>query len=137
MEKSEVTNSQSAIEKAAGANVSLTIPNTAELGKLDEMESDFSLVLKYKTQEEWAELKGKPIRVFFMGLKEIPNDEGEAVNCAVFVSKTEAFISGQMVLVEAVRQLQPKTPIEITYQGKKPNKSTSGSTNIFDIKTLG
>ena len=127
---------QTAVEKAAGTNVAFTIPNTEELGKLDDMKEDFSLVLKYKTQEEWAELKGKPIRVFFMGMKEIPNDEGEAVNCAVFVSKTEAFISGQMVLVEAVRQLHPKTPIEIIYEGKKPNKSTSGSTNIFNIRTL-
>ena len=124
------------IQKAAGAEVTFFIPNTEALGQLDDLTPDFSLTIKYKSADDWAEIKDKPLRAFYMGLKDIPNEDGEMVKCGLFVSKKECFISGQMTLIEAVKSLPPQTPIEIVYRGKKSNKSSNGSTMIFDISKL-
>lgn len=127
---------KSEVEKMAGAEVTFFIPDTESLGHLDQMEPQFNLTMKYKTIEDWAVLKDKPVRAFYMGMKPIPNDNGEVVNCGVFVTKTECFISGQMLLVEAVQNLQPKTPVEIVYRGKTKNKTTDGSTSTFEVTKL-
>lgn len=131
------TPEKSEIQKAAGAEVSFYIPNTEELGQLQDLKPKFSLNLKYKSADDWAALKDQPQRCFFMGMKDIPNEDGEMINCGVFVTPKECFISGQMTLVEAVKNLNSKTPVEITYRGKKSNKSSDGSTMIFDVETLG
>lgn len=115
-------------------DVTLVMPNTEALGKLESAVTGMSLTIKYKKQEDWV--AGEPIRCFFMGLKEVPNEEGEKVICAGFMSKTETFIAGQMVLVDSVRGLAKGTPLEITFEGKKKNSTSQGSTNIFTVKTL-
>ncbi|MDV7696255.1 hypothetical protein N6B72_04895 [Chryseobacterium soli] len=125
------------VQQLAGQQVSFFIPNTEELGQLENLTDQFSLTMKYKTADDWAATKGQELRCFYMGTKEIPNDKGELVNCGVFVTKTECFIAGSMTLFEAVRQLPVKTPLSIIYQGKKPNKTSDGQTMIFDVKTLG
>lgn len=135
--QTQKTETQSPVQQMAGTEVSFFIPNTEELGTLDKLEDKFSLTMKYKSAEDWAMLKDQEIRCFFMGLKEIPNDKEELVNCGVFVTKTECFIAGGKTLVDAIRQLPTKSPISITYRGKKANKTVDGSTMIFDVKTLG
>jgi len=127
---------ENAVKQAAGTEVTFFIPNTESLGKLKEMNPSFSLTMKYKSADDWAQLKDKPIRVFYMGLKDVPNEDGENVKCGVFVSDHEVFLSGQMVLVEAVKNLKPQTPLQITYRGKRSNKSGTGSTMLFDVETL-
>ncbi|MGV3698292.1 hypothetical protein [Flavobacterium sp.] len=128
---------KSEVEKAAGAEVTFFIPDTESLGALQNLEPKFSLNLKYKSSDDWAALKDTPVKAFFMGMKDIPNEEGEAVKCGVFISQNECFISGQMTLVDAVKNLPIKTPVQITYRGKKNNKSTDGITMLFDVQTLG
>ena len=125
------------IKEVSGTEVTFMIPDTESLGKLKSLEPKFSLNLKYKTADDWAVLKDKPIRAFYMGLKDIPNDKGELVKCGVFVTETECFINGSMTLVEAVQSRPIKTPVQITYRGKKNNKSSEGSTMIFDTEILG
>lgn len=125
------------IQKAAGTEVKFMIPDTESLGQLKEMEPKFSLNLKYKSADDWAAVKDQPIRAFYMGIKEIPNEDGELIKCGIFVTESECFISGQMTLVEAVSTRPPKTPVQITYRGKKNNKSSDGSTMIFDTEILG
>ncbi|MBT0554294.1 hypothetical protein [Riemerella anatipestifer] len=127
---------QTELQSVSGQEVTFFIPNTESLGKLKDMKPEFSLNLKYKTADDWAALKDQPLRAFFMGTKDIPNEDGELVSCGVFVTQNECFISGQMTLVEAVKNLPTKTPIEITYRGKKNNKSSNGSTMIFDVSKL-
>lgn len=127
----------SEIEKSAGTEVTMVIPNTDSIGKLKDLSPRFSLTLKYKTAEDWAAVKDKPVRCFYMGLKEVPNDKGENVVCGKFISEKEMFLSGQMVLIEAIKHLDPETPIQITYRGQRSNKSTDGSTMLFDVETLG
>lgn len=127
----------SEVQKAAGEEVTFFIPNTESIGQLNELKPQFSLNLKYKTADDWAAIKDKPLRAFYMGTKDIPNDAGEAVLCGVFVSQSECFISGQKLLVDAVRNLPIKSAVEITYRGKSQNKTTEGSTMKFDVITLG
>lgn len=132
-----MANQEQELQKASGTEVTFFIPDTESIGQLKDMEPKFSLNLKYKTADDWAGIKDKPLRAFYMGTKEIPNEDGELVTCGVFVSEKEAFISGQMTLIEAVKNLPIKTPLQLTYRGKKANKSGSGSTMIFDVEKLG
>lgn len=125
------------LDQIAGQKVTLFIPNTEQIGRLETMKSQFSLTTKYRSAEDWAVLKDKPVRCYYMGLKDVPNDQGDAVCCGVFVSPIDVFLSGQKVLVDAVRHLSEQTPIQITYKGKKTNKTTEGSTMIFDVSILG
>lgn len=129
-------NQETEIQKAGGTEVTFFIPNTEQLGVLNELKPEFSLTMKYKTADDWAAIKDKPLRCFYMGIKEIPNENGEIIKCGTFVSQNECFISGQMTLTEAVKVLPVKTPVEIIYRGKKGNKSSDGSTMIFDVSTL-
>ncbi|MDE5709181.1 MAG: hypothetical protein K2I32_07030 [Alistipes sp.] len=127
---------EKSVVQAPQTEVTFVMPNTKSLGQLKEMRPDFSLTMKYKNADDWAAIKGQEVRAFFMGIKEIPNDDGELVTCGVFVSESECFIAGQKLLVEAVRNLDSRTPVAITYKEKKANKSSDGSTMIFEVRTL-
>ncbi len=133
----DIVNTTGSITQVTGQEVIFFVPDTESIGKLKELKPKFSLTLKYKSADDWAALKDQSIRVFYMGIKGIPNEKGEVINCGVFVSEKEAFLSGQMTLIEAVRNLPSKTPLQITYRGKKANKSTNGQTMIFDVEKLG
>lgn len=123
-------------EKQETAAIAVFVPDSSTIQKLDQMKPVFSTVTKYKTADDWATIKDKPLRAYFLGLTDITNDAGEAVQCGHFVTSDEIFISGQRILVDAVRTLPVKTPVEITYRGKKANKSSDGSTMMFDVKIL-
>lgn len=114
----------------------LELPNKQELESLSEMKEGYDLTVTYRTQEKWAELQDQEQRVFFLGTKQVPNDEGEMITCAVFAGEKGAFMSAQMLLLNSVETLQSGTPLKITYKGKKKNKSNQGSTNVFDVVTL-
>lgn len=132
-----MSEADSEIAKASGAEVTFVIPDTESLGKLKELNEKFSLNINYKTKEDWAQIKDKPIRVYFMGFKDIPNEKDEMIKCAVFASESELFIAGQMTLIEAVSKTEPNTPLQITYTGSVNNKTSDGSTMRFDVVTLG
>lgn len=133
---------ESEITKAAGAKLSFFMPDTESIGQLDQLEVKYGLNIKYKSADDWAVLKDKPLRAFYMGIKEVPNEDGELIMCGMFATKKEVFISGQTTLIEAIKMLPPsneefKTAVQITYRGKKQNKSSEGSTMIFDVEKLG
>lgn len=136
--KNEATTPQNENESPLvnSMEVTLSMPDTESLGLLENAVTGMSRTIKYKTQEDWHDIKGVPVRCFFMGLKEIPNDKNEMVICAGFMSKDEIFLAAQMVLVDAVRGLPKNTPLEIVYEGKKENKSSDGKTNLFSVKLL-
>ncbi len=116
--------------------VVIDIPSTDQLGALKTMETGFNMNPKYRTKEEWISLKGQEVRAFFLGLRELPNDEGDAVICGAFSTEKEIFFAGQKVLIDAVRSLEPKTPVSITFTETRKNKSSQGSTMIFEVKLL-
>lgn len=131
------TVAKSEIANVAGTEVTFFMPNTEQLAKLETLEPKRSLTLKYKNADEWAAIKGKPLKAYYLGIREIPNEDGELIKCGVFVTATENFISGQKVLVEAVTPLEAGTAVEITYVEKSKNKSTDGSTMRFEVNILG
>jgi hypothetical protein len=114
----------------------LMIPSTEAIGKLENAEVGLDISVKYRKMEDWNELKDQPIRAYYLGTKQIPNDDGEMVTCAAFMDKSGVWLAGQMVLVDAVSKVDINTPLQITYRGKKANKSSKGSTNLFDVKIL-
>ncbi|MEG0602827.1 MAG: hypothetical protein RR499_07260 [Mucinivorans sp.] len=118
------------------SEVEVIMPNPSVLASLDNMKQDFSLTLKYKTADDWAALKDKPVRAFYQGIKDIPNKEGEMIKCAAFIGQHECFLAGQMLIVDAVKNLLHNTAVEIIYRGKSANKNTEGSTMKFDVATL-
>lgn len=119
------------------SEVTFIMPDTESIGRLKQMNPSFSLTLKYRKAEDWAALKNQEVRAFYMGMKDIPNEKGDVVHCAVFVTETECFLSAQTTLVEAVRPLPSRTPLAITYRERKTNKSDSSrSTCVFDVVTL-
>lgn len=133
---------ENAVQELAGKEVSFFVPNTESIGQLQNLKTKFKLTMAYKTADDWAVLKDQPIRAFFMGLKEIPNEHGEMIICATFTSEKEVFICGQKMIVDSVRNLPPTTEnqvtaVEITYKGKKANKSSDGSIMIFETQILG
>lgn len=137
-----MSKSETEIQKAAGTKVSFFMPSTESIAELEGMEAKFSLNIKYKSADDWAALKDKPLRAFYMGIKEVPNEEGEMIMCGLFATPKEVFISGQTTLIEAIKMLPPsneqfKTAVQITYRGKKQNKSSDGSTMMFDVEKLG
>lgn len=117
--------------------VTLIIPDLTQLGTLKGLKEVYKATASYRTQEEWIEFKEKPIRCFFLGVKELPNEEGESVNCGIFAAEDGIFLAAQHVLVESVKTMPKNTPIQIVYKGKKRNKTGEGSTNLFEVTILG
>jgi hypothetical protein len=128
-----------AIAKVTGSEIVSTeieFDEMPDVSQLTEMKRGKSYTAKYRTQEDWYEHKDKPIRAWYKGMKEIPNDKGEAIKAAVFVDGTGIFLSAQKMLIDGVRHMLTNTPVEILYKGKKPNKNSEGSTNIFEVYEL-
>ena len=113
-----------------------TMPDCADLEKLSEMKKQLSITVQYRKKEDWV--KGEAIKAYYLGLKEIPDGTGELIASAIFQSQEGAFMSAATQLVETVRSIVVKTPIEITFTGSKTNKSDSQkSTMIFQIDIIG
>jgi hypothetical protein len=131
------------LNKAAGTRVTFVVPDTESLGRLETMEPKLSLNTAYRLEEEWQKLINKPIRCYYMGMKEIPNPEGKLVLCGIFVSSTEVFLAGGIMLIDRLRDLPPtdgknKTAIQLTYLGTRPTKSDPNKKLLtFDIQKLG
>ena len=126
------------INKLAGTEVTFSIPNTESLASLKDMTPKVSLNFAYRMEAEWETLKGKPIRAFYLGIKQIPNPEGNLVNCGLFASSTEIFLAGGIILIVAIKNLPLKTPLQLTYLGTKETKADSNNRAVtFDIQILG
>lgn len=134
MEKKEITKVENT-KIPTEVNAGTWIPTEKDFADLDEMDCEFSLTTNYKTADDWASIKDQELCCFYLGLTEIPNDKGELVVCGKFITQQGPFISGQMILIESVKNLPVGTPLKIIYRGKKNNKSSNGATMLFDIKT--
>jgi hypothetical protein len=114
----------------------LQIHSVTQVGQLTNLKRGMKTTVGYRTQEEWLKLEGVSQLCFFLGFKEIPNDDGEVVQCAVLQDQREVFLSAQMILIDALKVVKVGTPVEIIYKGKKKNKTGGGSTNLFEVFTL-
>lgn len=124
------------LNKIAGMQVTFNIPDTETLGKLDDLEPKVSLNMGYRLKEEWERLKGKPIKAYYLGLKQIPNPEGQLVTCGLFVTSKDVFMAGGIILIDLIRELPQKTPLQLTYLGVKVTKGEKEMLN-FNVSRLG
>ena len=114
----------------------LVMPSTEEIGQLKNMKRGHSLNVKYKTKEDWEQIKGQSVFAYFMGFKEIPNADGELIKCACLAEESGVFVAAQMTLVKALEGTLTNSAVEITYLGSSKNKTSAGSTMKFDIYIL-
>lgn len=126
----------SELNKLAGTEVTFNIPDTETLGKLDGLQPQVSLNMGYRLKEEWEKLKGKPIKAYYLGLKQIPNPAGELVTCGLFVTSKDVFLAGGIILIDLIRDLPQKTPLQLTYVGIKTTKGEKEMLN-FQVSRLG
>lgn len=124
------------LKEVAGTQVTFTIPDTETLGKLDTLEPKVSLNMGYRMKEEWERLKNQPIKAYYLGLKQIPNPEGQLVTCGLFVTSKDVFMAGGMILIELIKDLPQKTPLQLTYLGVKVTKNEKEMLN-FNVSRLG
>lgn len=124
-------------EEHPSTEVTVGMPLFQQLDSLKDLDEVYTVTASYRTQEDWHQYKGQEIRCIFMGLKDIPNKEGESVNYAIIATENEIFLAAQHVLVEAVKKFPPNTNIRIIYEGKKKNANSDGYTNIFNVALLG
>ncbi len=124
------------LKEVAGTQVTFTIPDTETLGKLDALEPKVSLNMGYRMKEEWERLKNQPIKAYYLGLKQIPNPEGQLVTCGLFVTSKDVFMAGGMILIELIKDLPQKTPLQLTYLGVKVTKNEKEMLN-FNVSRLG
>lgn len=121
--------------------------NLPDLSKANELPVDLSG--NYWTPEAAGELK----RLFFVEIKPqkvlSANGTGELIDldCAVFLEQTadgsvSTLINGSRRLVGVLEQyvdagaIKQGTPLQITYNGKKRNKSNAFSSDNWSIKPL-
>lgn len=125
------------LNQVAGTKVTFTIPDTESLGKLDSLEPKVSLNMSYRLKEEWEKLKDKPIKAYYLGLKQIPNPEGQLVVCGLFATSKDVFLAGGTILIELIKDLPQKTPLQLTYLGVKMTKKSNQEMLNFDVSRLG
>jgi len=90
------------------------------------------LTSEYRTREKWAELKDKPQRCFYLGLKEAKDENGDPYYLAKLHDGENAFVAGQTILVQSLSNLPNGQGVLITCTG------TTGSKKIptFDVVQL-
>ena len=144
METKELVRRESNILNVMAVDLSQNLP---DLSKANELPVDLSG--NYWTPETVGETK----RLFFVEIKPqkvlSANGTGELIDldCAVFLEQNEdgaiaTLTNGSRRLVGVLEtyveagQIKQGTPLQITYNGKKRNKSTAFSSDNWSIKPL-
>lgn len=143
METKNLAKRESNILNVMAVDLSQNLP---DLSKANELPVDLSG--NYWTPENTGETK----RLFFVEIKPqkvlSANGTGELIDldCAVFLEQTangvSTLINGSRRLVGVLEQyvdagaIKQGTPLQITYNGKKRNKSNAFSSDNWSIKPL-
>lgn len=144
MESKELVRRESNILNVMAVDLSQNLP---DLSKANELPVDLSG--NYWTPENMGETK----RLFFVEIKPqkvlSANGTGELIDldCAVFLEQTKegsvsTLVNGSRRLVGVLEQyidagaIKQGTPLQITYNGKKRNKSNAFSSDNWSIKPL-
>jgi hypothetical protein len=121
--------------------MSLIVPQNLDLSKLEVASVDLS-------QQYWTPEKvGEKRRMFFSSVQErIVQDQktGEDVllPCAVFIEPVDGEIrtvvngSKRLVAVFENNEIAVNTPVQITYKGKKKNRTNGNMSDDWSVVTL-
>ena len=115
--------------------VTFLMPNTNTLAKLKDAPVGANITSKYRTKEDWMELKGKPQKCFFLGMKEAYNDKDEVYYLVKLHDGKSPFVAGQTVLVQSLQSVPVGQGVQITCTGL--SKSGTRSIPMFDVAQLG
>ncbi|MEK0371126.1 MAG: hypothetical protein QQN55_08235 [Nitrosopumilus sp.] len=115
--------------------VTFLMPNTNTLAKLKDAPVGANITSKYRTKEDWMELKGKPQKCFYLGMKEALNDKDEVYYLVKLHDGKSPFVAGQTVLVQSLQSVPVGQGVQITCTGL--SKSGTRSIPMFDVAQLG
>ena len=121
-----------------------------EIMKLDEIPNleEFEVASVDLSYEYWTpEEEGECRRMFFMGIQpmDVPDhqdaDKHVSLDCAVFLQthpsgEHKTIVNGSVRLKSIVERLDPQTPVQITYRGKKKNRSNGNMSDQWSVVTL-
>lgn len=117
------------------------------LNKLPANLSDYEVASADLSFDYWTpEKEGEIRRMFFMGLQpmDVPDhsdpEKMVSLECAVFVevedSEHRTIVNGSVRLRSIVESLDPATPVQVTYRGKKKNRSNGNMSDQWSVVTL-
>ena len=121
-----------------------------EIMKLDEIPDlrEYEVASVDLSYDYWTpEKEGESRRVYFMGVQamNVPdhNDPEKIVSldCAVFLQTSpdgdhKTVVNASVRLRSIVERLDPQTPVQITYRGKKKNRSNGNMSDQWSVVTL-
>ena len=118
----------------------IKIENVPDLSSYEQESIDLSY--EYWTPEK----EGEARRMFYMGMQvmTVPdhNDSGKMVEleCAVFAEANgddiRTVVNASVRLKSIVEQLSVQQPVQITYRGKKKNRSNGNMSDQWSVVTL-
>ena len=117
-----------------GGEVRFMMPSTNAIGALDKAEKGRQLTISYKKKEEWLAEKDKPLKCFFLGLKEATDGKGDTYFIAKLHDGEKAFVCAQTVLVQSLMSTELGQGVEITCTGS--TKSNGNEIPLFDVVEL-
>lgn len=122
--------------KPTNGEITFIMPSTNALGALKNAEEGRQLTVSYKKKEDWLKEKDKPVRCFFLGLKEATDGKGDTYFLAKLHDGEKAFVCGQTILVQALMSTEVGQGVEVTCTGSVKG-SNGNDIPQFDVVELG
>jgi len=120
--------------KPIGGEVTFMMPSTNALGALKNAEKGRQLTVSYKKKEEWLAEIGKPVKCYFLGLKEATDSKGDTYFIAKLHDGVKAFVCAQTVLVQSLMSTELGQGVEITCTGS--SKTNGNEIPLFEVVEL-
>ena len=120
--------------KPVGGEITFMMPSTNAIGALKDAELGRQLTVSYKKKEEWLAEVDKPLRCFFLGLKEATDAKGKIYFIAKLHDGEKAFVCAQTVLVQALMSTELGQGVEITCTGS--SKTNGNDIPLFEVVEL-
>jgi hypothetical protein len=121
--------------KPENGEVTFLMPSTNAVGILKNAKPGRKLTVTYKTKEEWAEEKDKPVNCFFLGFKNAEDSKGRTYLIAKLHDGEKAFVCAQTILVQALMGVELGQGVQIICTGTV--KAQSGNhIPTFEVSEL-
>jgi len=114
--------------------VTFLMPNTNTIAKLNSASKGPTVTASYRTKEQWNELKDKPQKCFYLGLKEATDENNKTYYLVKLHDGKNPFVAGQTVLVQSLQSVPVGQGVQITCTGL--SKSGTRSIPMFEVVQL-
>lgn len=117
------------------------------LDQLPDFENDYEAASVDLSQDYWTpEEKGDSIRGFYFGIRprkclDQQTDKEIDLDCVVLIiadedGKPKTVANGSKRLVGIFETIEPETPVQITFQGKRKNRSNPNMSDTWSVVIL-